>query len=203
MWLAASCIGSSIKSRNDWVHAFEKLIPTHNYCEVGQSRAPDDSLMREDRFSSARPRAKVHIFRRYKFCIAHENAVEKGYMTEKLGDCLRAGSIPIYVGAPDVKKLWPLAGESMLVVDDFESIETLAARIIDISTNETLFNSYLAWKDARVPQSVMDLLFHGEGNVMCRACARHWDFQWKKLNRLVPEPDPLWWGSNSTNWKGP
>jgi hypothetical protein len=114
-------------------------------------------------------------------------------------DVLYAHSVPF----AERNRLWPLAEESMLVVDDFASIEALAARIIDISTNETLFDSYLAWKDASVPQSVMDLLFHGEGNVMCRACARHWDFQWKKLNGLVPEPDPLWWSSNSTNWKGP
>ncbi len=46
--------------------------------------------------------SKFEILSRYEFCLCFENMRMDGYMTEKLFDCLYAGCIPIYYGAPDV-----------------------------------------------------------------------------------------------------
>ena len=39
---------------------------------------------------------------RYRFSICFENMVLEGWMTEKLFDCFFAGTVPVYLGAPDV-----------------------------------------------------------------------------------------------------
>ena len=39
---------------------------------------------------------------RYRFAICYENMVLDGWITEKLFDCLYAGVVPIYLGAPDI-----------------------------------------------------------------------------------------------------
>ena len=39
---------------------------------------------------------------RYRFAICYENMVLDGWITEKLFDCLTAGVVPIYLGAPDI-----------------------------------------------------------------------------------------------------
>lgn len=43
----------------------------------------------------------------YKFSICFENMVLPGYMTEKMVECFVAGSIPLYLGAPDIESLVP------------------------------------------------------------------------------------------------
>lgn len=51
--------------------------------------------------------SKFEILSRYDFCLCFENMAMNGYMTEKLFDCLYAGTVPIYYGAPDVSSYIP------------------------------------------------------------------------------------------------
>ncbi len=43
----------------------------------------------------------------YDFALCFENAYIKGWLTEKLFECLRVGTIPIYWGATDIEELVP------------------------------------------------------------------------------------------------
>lgn len=43
----------------------------------------------------------------YKFTICFENCAHPGYVSEKIFDCLAVGSIPIYLGAPDIDSIVP------------------------------------------------------------------------------------------------
>lgn len=51
---------------------------------------------------------KLSVLRKYKFALCYENAKEiDGYITEKIFDCLFAGTIPVYWGAGNIKKYIP------------------------------------------------------------------------------------------------
>ncbi len=50
---------------------------------------------------------KIAAMSRYSFCLCFENCRTRGYVTEKLPDCLYAGTIPLYLGAPDVADFVP------------------------------------------------------------------------------------------------
>ena len=50
---------------------------------------------------------KIKTLSSYKFTICFANCAYRGYVDEKIFDCLAAGSIPIYLGAPDVEKSVP------------------------------------------------------------------------------------------------
>ena len=50
---------------------------------------------------------KVETLSGYKFSICFENTAYPGYVTEKIIDCLVAGTIPIYIGAPDIDDFVP------------------------------------------------------------------------------------------------
>ena len=54
----------------------------------------------------------------YKFTLAFENAVAEDYVTEKLYHPLVAGSVPVYLGAPNVGQLVP-ASDCYIDVNDF------------------------------------------------------------------------------------
>lgn len=61
-------------------------------------------------FSKAPPlpcENKLATIRGYRFCLCVENARFPGYVTEKLLDCLVAGVVPLYLGAPDIEKYFP------------------------------------------------------------------------------------------------
>lgn len=200
--LAVSCIsfsnGASREFRKQWLLSFSERVPTHNLCGVGHNVPEDAALGPYPAFSPEGPRDKVEHMRNYKFCIARENFIEGGYVTEKLYDCLRSGSIPIYAGAQDVDRIWPYASESILNVRDFNGMDQLAARVHDIASNATLFNSFHAWRTYPVPPSVMNVLFHGLSNVLCRACVKHQ----RRISGMSSPEAPEWW-SSPTQWTGP
>ncbi|OYU45950.1 MAG: hypothetical protein CFE44_04795 [Burkholderiales bacterium PBB4] len=51
---------------------------------------------------------KLDTLSRYRFCICYENAQGyPGYITEKMIDCLRTGTVPVYGGAPNVARWIP------------------------------------------------------------------------------------------------
>lgn len=50
---------------------------------------------------------KVKILSSYKFTLCFENCAYPGYISEKIFDCLAAGTIPVYLGAQDITSLVP------------------------------------------------------------------------------------------------
>jgi alpha(1,3/1,4) fucosyltransferase len=52
-------------------------------------------------------KSKFEILSRYKFCLCFENMAMDGYITEKIFDCIYAGTIPLYLGAPNISKFIP------------------------------------------------------------------------------------------------
>lgn len=51
---------------------------------------------------------KMKAYKQFKFAICYENAHGiPGYITEKLFDCLCAGVVPVYWGAPDIEEYVP------------------------------------------------------------------------------------------------
>jgi hypothetical protein len=52
-------------------------------------------------------RSKFEVLSRYHFALCIENQSMKGYISEKMFDCMYAGTIPVYIGAKDVLKYVP------------------------------------------------------------------------------------------------
>lgn len=67
---------------------------------------------------------KYEIYQRYKFALCLENTYgTRGYITEKIMDCFKAGVVPIYKGAPDIQKYIP--DNTYILYDKFCSVEEL------------------------------------------------------------------------------
>lgn len=62
------------------------------------------ALMKAYRGSCA---SKLEVLSRYRFSLCYENMPMAGYLTEKIFDCLYAGTVPVYLGAPDIAELLP------------------------------------------------------------------------------------------------
>lgn len=51
--------------------------------------------------------SKWTVLSAYRFCLCYENMPMTGYVTEKLFDCLYAGTVPVYWGAPNIASIMP------------------------------------------------------------------------------------------------
>ncbi|XP_061196588.1 alpha-(1,3)-fucosyltransferase 11-like [Saccostrea echinata] len=81
----------------------------------------------------------------YKFHIAFENAICRDYMTEKLFRALHVGSVPIYMGSPDVQD-WMPNNRSVILARDFGSPEELAKYLEYLNKNDEEYNKFLEYK---------------------------------------------------------
>lgn len=52
--------------------------------------------------------SKFEVLQQYEYCLCFENMAMDGYITEKIFDCLYAGTIPLYLGASDIEKYIPV-----------------------------------------------------------------------------------------------
>lgn len=80
---------------------------------------------------------KIKLLEGYKFNIAFENSYHKGYNTEKITEPLEAGCIPLYNGGERVKDYFN--PNTFLYYKDFESMEAYVTQILNIQTNQDLY----------------------------------------------------------------
>lgn len=74
---------------------------------------------------------KLDALKDYAFTVAIENDIEENYFTEKLLDCFRTGTIPIYYGCPNISKFFDING-----IITFNTIEELNDIIDNLSTEK-------------------------------------------------------------------
>ncbi len=99
------------------------------------------------RLWSGRARAaKIEVIGRHKFTLAFENSVAPDYVTEKFFDPLVAGSVPVYLGAPNVADFAP-GPHSYIDTADFSGPDDLARYLDHLDRHDDEYQAYLAWKD--------------------------------------------------------
>lgn len=77
---------------------------------------------------------KLETMANYKFALCFENVGFPGYVTEKIIDCLVAGVVPIYWGAPDIREFIPAT--CFVDARKFNSLDALDAHLGKISEVE-------------------------------------------------------------------
>ncbi len=74
---------------------------------------------------------------RFAFCI--ENCRRNGYITEKIFDCFTCGTVPVYLGAPNVSKYIP--ENCYIDYDAFDTIDDLVKYLSDMTKED--YDRYL------------------------------------------------------------
>ena len=113
------------------------LIKVHSYGKMF-----NNSAIRNDNGF----KAKMDIISSYKFTLAFENAIAKDYVTEKFYDPLIAGSVPVYLGAPNIEEFAP-GDKCYINLNSFGSLKELAEYLLMLDANEQQYREYLSWKD--------------------------------------------------------
>lgn len=85
-----------------------KALAHHARSRWEQVRPPTDPLRRAARAAwRGAATSKADVLSRYTFAICFENMILEGWITEKIFDCFFSGTVPVYLGAPDITRWVP------------------------------------------------------------------------------------------------
>jgi len=112
---------------------------------------------------------KLCIIRLYKFTLALENSIAPGYITEKLFQPLLVGSVPIYMGAPDVMTIVPHES-SIISISETSDIKNLSLHIHKLMKSSTLYGQYLQWRTSVPSLGFRQSLRNGFHSLHCAVC---------------------------------
>ena len=135
-------------------------------------------------------RNKTKVLQQYLFHLAFENQRAEDYITEKLWGTLASGTLPVYLGAPNIRDHVP--PHSIIVVDDFDSPQSLAKYLQQVSENQSLYESYHTWRYQPLNTSFLQKYNFTNIHSHCRVCkwaltmqyGFHWDHHHQDMQDL-------------------
>lgn len=136
--------------RIPYLKALSNCIDIHRYGRHGNREIPGDEG----------EATKMKLSARYKFSFAFENAIAPDYVTEKFFQPLLAGSVPVYLGAPNVDEYAPV-DDCYINAADFSGPQALADYLLELDRDRAAYEHYLNWRQRR---------FKPGFKALCRKC---------------------------------
>ncbi|KAL3780861.1 hypothetical protein HJC23_001594 [Cyclotella cryptica] len=131
---------------------------------------------------------KTNVMEKYLLHLAFENGRTDDYITEKLWMAFHAGTIPVVLGPSNIKEhIGSIHG--VIYVDDFASIQDLAEYLIKVSNNQTLYESYHAWRNEPYPEKFLEKYNFTLVHSSCRMCrwayAKKYGLGWNHVKQSI------------------
>ncbi len=148
--------------RTEYLREMMKHIDVHSYGKLFRNAAQPEGAKRQ---------FKLDTMARYKFTVAFENASETDYVTEKFYDPLIVGSVPVYLGAPNIEEFSP--GEKCFInASDFDGPESLSRFIRDLSRDDARYSEYFDWKNKPFRSGFEKMLQVQNEHAVVRLCRK-------------------------------
>ncbi|GHT84512.1 alpha-1,3-fucosyltransferase [Bacteroidia bacterium] len=123
---------------------------------------------------------KQKILSGYKFVISFENAIYDDYVTEKFYDPLLAGSIPVYLGAPNIDVFSP--GENAFVdVRKYSDPAELAMVLREYCQKKDSLDYFYEWKQNNLNPDFLEIANYQTVHPFERLIKRIENFKTKKM----------------------
>ena len=116
-----------------------KLVPFHSYGRCGNNIV-EPATSENNKFLR-----KESIVGNYSFVFCAENSDAPGYVSEKIYAALKTGSVPIYMGAPDIDRFIPHPS-SIIKVSDFNTTKDLAEYLKQVASDPKEYQKFFEWK---------------------------------------------------------
>ncbi len=113
-------------------------------------------------------RNKEAMQEQYLFHLAFENQNVDDYITEKLWATFKSGTLPVYLGAGNIREHVP--DNSIVVAEDFENPQALADYLIKVSKDKTLYESYHKWRTQPLDDWFVEKYEFSNTPSICRTC---------------------------------
>jgi len=115
------------------------------------------------------PATKRAVIGTYKFAVAFENSIAVDYVTEKFFQPLMAGSVPVYLGAPNVADFAP--GEhSYIDASQFSGPRELAEYLLALDRDDEAYRRFFDWRSSEPTVGFEALVAAAEQHPFVRLC---------------------------------
>lgn len=146
--------------RRAYARELARHIPVDSYGRFLRNRTlPADS---------GRP-TKLSLIASYPFTLAFENSICIDYVTEKFFDPLIAGSVPVYLGAPNIEDYAP-GNHCYINVRDYANPCALAAYLKAVLAKPGAYEEYLEWKRQPLRPAFLSFLDSQRSHPLVRLC---------------------------------
>ncbi|CEL97819.1 unnamed protein product [Vitrella brassicaformis CCMP3155] len=166
-----SFVSSSCSPRNGrtrYVMSLSQYVPVRSFGSCLRNASFADIL--ETPIENNRWHEKVVILQHFKFNIAFENSDTPDYITEKFGQALVAGTVPIVKSRTNNYEAFAPHPHSYIVADDFESPKALAEYLLWLNDHDEEYDKYLEWKRVGPSESFRRLLELNIPDSSCHLC---------------------------------
>jgi glycoprotein 3-alpha-L-fucosyltransferase len=123
------------------------------------------------------PSGKLAALEHFKFSLAFENSETVDYVTEKFFGSLCSSSVPVVIGAPNIKFFapdttpYPYESNALLYGADFgDDSQRIASLLMALDKNDEAYAGLLAWKKTGYSDDYKALVDLGNVHSNCRAC---------------------------------
>lgn len=176
-WFASHC--STQSNREKYVHELQKYIPIDIYGRCGTKKCGWNELE-----GISRSECYDMLENNYKFYLSFENSLCKNYVTEKFYSILKRFVVPVVMGVADYSVIAPPHS----FIDALRySPKELAALLLKLDANETLYRKYFEWKTNYTIRSGYEDM---GSEAFCRLCTRL--NQDKQTNQMVSHLSSSW-----------
>ncbi|CAF1098741.1 unnamed protein product [Didymodactylos carnosus] len=162
MWMNSNCQTPS--NRTEYMTELMKYIDVDNWgeCLSNKKALPPHIVKIQGGESKERDKlnwkdGKMALASEYLFTIAIENSLTHDYVTEKLWQPLVAGSVPIYLGAPNIDE-WLPCENCIIDLRKFKTPQDAAKFLNRVAENKTLYETYHQWRSRQVTKHFQNLL---------------------------------------------
>jgi len=105
----------------------------------------------------------------YKFILITEGAIEKDWLSPEWSQAFLAGTVPVYLGAPNADEFTP-GPNSYIRFEEFGNPISLADYLLELNENDEEYMKYFEWKKDGLSESFMRHLENCAHLGECRLC---------------------------------
>jgi hypothetical protein len=152
--------GMNRSGRIEYAAELMRHLEVHAYGQIlGNRRIPND----QGRAS------KLDLIADHQFDLGFENAIAEDYVSEKFFDPLMVGTVPVYLGAPNVEQFAP-GDHCFINTADFSGPTELANYLRYLQDHPAEYDAYLAWKERPLRSAFLSLLEGQREHSFARLC---------------------------------
>ena len=119
------------------------------------------------------------------FALVAENTFEENYLTEKIYQPLKMGTVPIVMGNSSLYRHHLPDPNAAVFLDDFVSYEAAARYLHTMVKDSNLWQKHLAWKERAFSEEFVTLASHSFATLPCDLCDKY-------AEEVLPNSEHSW-----------
>lgn len=167
--LASYIASNPVAFRDEYVMELMQSISVDSLGRCLNNRKIDDVV--DSKGAQSAGESIFKVLPDYKFYLAFENSRATDYVTEKVFRALATGTVPVYLGASNVRDLMP-DDLAVISVDDFPNVRELAEYLVYLDQNNAEYLKHLEWKCKPLSPKFSHLLDTGSINPLKRMAVK-------------------------------